>query len=61
MLTVYTKIISKHKMKKRIRRIMDDEELGEETKLKIAMEKVCSIFGFDKPYLCLFEAIEVII
>ncbi|EEC67097.1 hypothetical protein OsI_33891 [Oryza sativa Indica Group] len=29
----------KHKMKKRIRRIMDDEELGEETKLKIAMEK----------------------
>uniref|UniRef100_A0A0E0M8C6 ATP-dependent helicase ATRX n=1 Tax=Oryza punctata TaxID=4537 RepID=A0A0E0M8C6_ORYPU len=29
----------RQKMKKRIRRIMDDEELGEETKLKIAMEK----------------------
>uniref|UniRef100_A0A0D9XKB5 Transcriptional regulator ATRX n=1 Tax=Leersia perrieri TaxID=77586 RepID=A0A0D9XKB5_9ORYZ len=31
--------ISKRKMKKRIRRIMDDTELGEETKRKIAMEK----------------------
>ncbi|XP_015697378.1 protein CHROMATIN REMODELING 20 isoform X2 [Oryza brachyantha] len=30
---------SKGKMKKRIRRIMGDEELGEETKRKIAMEK----------------------
>ncbi|KAF0929785.1 hypothetical protein E2562_025924 [Oryza meyeriana var. granulata] len=31
--------VSKQKMKKRIRRIMDDAELGEETKRKIAMEK----------------------
>ncbi|KAL6641027.1 hypothetical protein ACP70R_019208 [Stipagrostis hirtigluma subsp. patula] len=31
--------VSKRKMKKRIRRIMDDTELGEETKRKIAMEK----------------------
>ncbi|KAL5224296.1 hypothetical protein ABZP36_010935 [Zizania latifolia] len=31
--------VSKRKMKKRIRRIMDDAELGEETKRKIAMEK----------------------
>lgn len=30
-------------MKKRIRRIMDDTELGEETKRKIAMEKVCDL------------------
>jgi hypothetical protein len=30
-------------MKKRIRRIMDDTELGEETKRKIAMEKVCGL------------------
>jgi len=31
--------VSKRRMKKRIRRIMDDTELGEETKRKIAMEK----------------------
>lgn len=31
--------VSKHKRKKKIRRIMDDTELGEETKRKIAMEK----------------------
>ncbi|CAN6293341.1 unnamed protein product [Urochloa humidicola] len=31
--------VSKRRVKKRIRRIMDDTELGEETKLKIAMEK----------------------
>lgn len=31
--------VSKHKRKKRIRRIIDDTELGEETKRKIAMEK----------------------
>ncbi|KAL6842436.1 hypothetical protein ACP4OV_027863 [Aristida adscensionis] len=31
--------VSKQKKKKRIRRIMDDTELGEETKRKIAMEK----------------------
>ncbi|XP_062205430.1 protein CHROMATIN REMODELING 20 [Phragmites australis] len=31
--------VSKRKMKKRIRRIIDDTELGEETKRKIAMEK----------------------
>lgn len=31
--------VSKQKMKKSIRRIMDDTELGEETKRKIAMEK----------------------
>ena len=35
--------ISKRRMKKRIRRIMDDTELGEETKRKIAMEKVCGL------------------
>uniref|UniRef100_A0ACD5WXU6 Uncharacterized protein n=5 Tax=Avena sativa TaxID=4498 RepID=A0ACD5WXU6_AVESA len=31
--------VSKHKRKKKIRRIMDDTELGEETKRRIAMEK----------------------
>lgn len=31
--------VSKQKMKKKIRRIMDDTELGDETKRKIAMEK----------------------
>ncbi|TVU30471.1 hypothetical protein EJB05_22097, partial [Eragrostis curvula] len=31
--------VSKKKMKKKIRRIMDDTELGDETKRKIAMEK----------------------
>ena len=36
-------VISKRRMKKRIRRIMDDTELGEETKRKIAMEKVCGL------------------
>ncbi|CAN6288056.1 unnamed protein product [Urochloa humidicola] len=35
----YNGPVSKRRMKKRIRRIMDDTELGEETKLKIAMEK----------------------
>jgi hypothetical protein len=34
-------VISKRRMKKSIRRIMDDTELGEETKRRIAMEKVC--------------------
>lgn len=31
---------SKRKQKKKIRRILDDAELGEETKRKIAIEKV---------------------
>lgn len=33
-------------MKKSIRRIMDDTELGEETKRKIAMEKVYDLSAF---------------
>ena len=36
-------VISKRRMKKSIRRIMDDTELAEETKRKIAMEKVCDL------------------
>lgn len=36
-------VISKQRMKKKIRRIIDDTELGEETKRKIAMEKVCGL------------------
>ena len=39
---------SKKKPKKKIRRILDDAELGEETKRKIAIEKVipCQCFYF---------------
>lgn len=39
-------VISKQKMKKKIRRIMDDTELGEETKRKIAMEKVVILLQY---------------
>jgi hypothetical protein len=37
-------IRSKRKKKKKIRRIIDDAELGEETKRKIAIEKVLFFF-----------------
>ena len=33
-------VSTKRKQKKKIRRILDDAELGEETKRKIAIEKV---------------------
>lgn len=35
---------SKRKRKKKIRRILDDAELGEETKRKIAIEKVSLVW-----------------
>jgi transcriptional regulator ATRX len=40
-------IRSKRKKKKKIRRIIDDAELGEETKRKIAIEKVLFFFFND--------------
>jgi len=36
---------SKRKKKKKIRRIIDDAELGEETKRKIAIEKVLCVLN----------------
>jgi transcriptional regulator ATRX len=36
---------SKRKNKKKIRRIIDDAELGEETKRKIAIEKVLCVLN----------------
>lgn len=43
-LSLITFSSSKRKQKKKIRRILDDAELGEETKRKIAIEKVCFIW-----------------
>lgn len=42
---------------------MDDMELGEETKRKIAMEKVCSLLRLGPLLLniILFEAVQVVI
>jgi hypothetical protein len=47
-------ISSKRRKKKKIRRILDDAELGEETRRKIAIEKVPIFFGlFVQPFLFL--------
>jgi hypothetical protein len=46
-------VFSKQKMKKKIRRIMDDTELGDETKRKIAMEKVCDLSSISASDICL--------
>lgn len=43
---------SKRRHKKKIRRILDDAELGEETKKKIAIEKVAICIKI-KLFLCL--------
>jgi hypothetical protein len=45
-------VFSKQKMKKKIRRIMDDTELGDETKRKIAMEKVCDLSSISASDIC---------
>jgi hypothetical protein len=52
-------VISKQKMKKKIRRIMDDTELGDETKRKIAMEKVCDLSSISASGICFFVLFEL--
>jgi hypothetical protein len=43
---------SKRKKKKKIRRIIDDAELGEETKRKIAIEKVLCVLNARYGQIC---------
>lgn len=52
---------SKRRHKKKIRRILDDAELGEETKRKIAIEKVRFSWDFVLPKLVCWSKLFIII